>query len=241
MDVVFSEVRKFIYSSYHDLPNILFMGSLILGSLLGYLPLIWMALGLILTAFIVAALQKVVGFLISLPQLESWKPQLQINGADYQKCFVGFKANPDAKDAKDFFGSLTGNGDVIALPSYWLSATSFFAIFSIYNSIRVATREPKQGVDPKLVSARRAFSISTAIVGFVFLALVLLRFFTGCETMAGWLVGLLVGGGVGIGYWHLLDACGTGKLPDILQVVGSMAPETAKNQQPVMCVPPPQQ
>jgi hypothetical protein len=240
MDVVFSEVRKFIFSSYHDLPNILFMGSLILGSLLGYLPLIWMALGLILTAFVVAGLQQLTSLSLQFIKSDGWKSQVKITGADYQKCFVGFKANPDAKEAKDFFGSLTGDGDVIALPSYWMSATSFFAVFSIYNSVRVAAREPKRGVDPQLVSARRAFSISTAIVGLIFLALVALRFFTGCETMAGWLVGLLVGGGMGVGFWHILDACGTGKLPDILQVVGSMAPETAKTQQPIMCVPPAQ-
>ncbi len=238
MDVVFSEVRKFIYSSYHDLPNILFMGSLILGSLLGYLPLIWMALGLILTAFVVAGLQQAASAVLDSfkSSLESWKPQFQISGADYQKCFVGFAVDP-SKPA-DFATSLSGKGEIMVAPSYWLSATSFFAIFSIYNSVRVAAREPKKGVDAQLVSARRAFSISTAIVGFIFLALIALRAFTGCETLVGGLLGVLVGGGVGIGFWHLLDACGTGKLPDILQVVGSMAPETAKTQQPVMCVPP---
>ena len=47
--------RSFLLGAYHDLPNVLFMGSLVLGSITGYLPLVWVSLGLILNGASVAA------------------------------------------------------------------------------------------------------------------------------------------------------------------------------------------
>jgi hypothetical protein len=120
-----------------------------------------------------------------------------------------------------------------------MSSASFFAWFSIYNSIRVAIREPKGKADSRLMTTRKAFSISTLLMGIFFFLLVGARAFTGCETLVGGAVGVLLGASVAIGYWHILDGCGTGKIPDVLQVVGSMAPEKNKQEQPVMCTAPP--
>ena len=50
-------LRQFLIGLYHDLPNILFSGSLVLGSVTGYLPLVWVSMGLIVNAFGVASLQ----------------------------------------------------------------------------------------------------------------------------------------------------------------------------------------
>ena len=111
-------------------------------------------------------------------------------------------------------------------------------MFSIYNSIRVAAKESKGNVDPILVSTRKAFSLSTLIIGIAFMTLIFARAFTGCETKTSGTLGVLLGTGMAIAIWHMLDACGTGKMPDILQVVGSMAPDHAKTEQPVMCVAP---
>jgi hypothetical protein len=230
----FPEARKFLTASFHDLPNVLFMGSLILGSVMGYLPLIWIALGMILNGSVVAALQLVVKWLVENIEFFKNKSAWFQGGTEYAKCFVGYQRT--AEGLSNFIG--TPGGKTIIAPSHWMAASSFFAIFSIYNSIRVAIREPKGKVDQKLKDTRRALTISTAIIGGCFFALLFARFYFQCETWVGGVLGILVGFGMAIAYWHILDSCGTGKLPDVLQVVGSMAPEQGKKEQPVMCTAP---
>ena len=123
-------------------------------------------------------------------------------------------------------------------PSHWLSAAVFFATFSIYNSIKIALREPAAGAPKEKVDTRRAFSLTTMTIGLFFLALIFARGFTGCETWLGATTGALVGGAGAIVFWHLLDACGAGTIPDVLQVVNAMAPGGADGDEvPVICSP----
>ncbi len=234
----FPEAQKFLLASYHDLPNILFVGSLILGSLLGYLPLVWVALGMLLNGAITASVQYFLQFLLSFESIAKWdekKRQLRVPASEYQRCYVGFKPDADNYQNNKSFGSAT---KPIVAPSYWMSSSAFFSAFTIYNSIWVTARQPNKNTDSLMVATRRAFSLSTLIIGVFFLGLVFSRAFLGCETLTGGTLGVLLGAAVAVGFWHTLDACGTGKIPDILQVVGSMAPDRSKTEQPVMCTPP---
>ena len=210
-------VREFILGAYHDLPNVLFIGSLIIGSIFGYLPLVWVAVGLILNGAVVSIIQGILAFVLD------WS-QVSVPRGSYA-CEI---LKLDAYDAKV-------GGKTVVAPSHWLSATAFFATFSIYNSIRVALKESAQGVNQQKSDVRRAFSLSVLVIGIVFFGLILLRGFTGCETWLGSITGCLIGGGLAVGYWHLLDACGTGMVPDVLQVVGSMAPPGVRDEVPIVC------
>jgi hypothetical protein len=226
-------VREFLLASYHDLPNILFVGSLLIGALMGYLPLLWMAVGLILNALVIQTVQKLFGFLIN--PSNPWEQIAQASGSP--ACMIGLSRFYSSSDKGKLPSTMTGTR--IVAPSHWIGASTFFAAFSIYNSIRVAMRPASEGADPEKTDTRRAFSFSALLVGIVFLGLVMARAFTGCETFLGGSLGMLLGISGAIGFWHLLNLCGTGKIPDILQVVGSMAPEGAGAEVPVMCVAPP--
>lgn len=209
--------RNFLLGSYHDLPNVLFMGSLILGSITGYLPLVWVALGLIVNGGFIAAFQGLLRLLFP-----TWS-QVSIP-AGMGTCSI---IQPSSVGRSD---------DIMTVaPSHWLAATVFFAVFSIYNSLQVAIRDPKNGVDSTKVQTRRAVSMSAMVVGIVFFVLVLARGFTGCETWLGSILGVLLGGGIAVGYWHFLDACGTGTIPDILQIVGGSAPAASEKETPIVC------
>lgn len=220
----FPEARKFLLASYHDLPNILFVGSLVLGLVSGYLPLVWVSAGLALNWVVT------VGFQMLATLVGQYKPDW-VSKTVSRSCSVGFPFESK-------MGTTFQAKDQIVVPSLWVSACAFFAMFTIYNSIRVTARKPKEGADEKLVATRRAFSISTFIVGVIFLLLIFARLFTECETIWGGGLGVLVGASVAIGFWHLVDCSGSGKIPDLLQVVGSMAPDRAATQTPLMCVPP---
>jgi len=220
----FVRMREFLLGSYHDLPNVLFVGSLILGSIMGYLPLVWVSLGLILNGASVAVLQGILSLVFP-----KWA-QVSV---------------PSGSSACEILGSVVGtagtSGTTVVAPSHWLSAATFFAVFSIYNSIRIALKPPARGASSEKIDTRRAFSLSVLVIGVVFLGLIMGRGFGGCETWLGGISGVLVGSGLGIGYWHLLDACGTGAIPDVLQVVHSLPPPADVANVPVICTPPPEQ
>jgi len=217
-------IREFLLASYHDLPNILFVGALLLGSLTGYLPLVWVAFGILLNGVTISFVQTVLEMLFP-----TWGQLFQEDVSS--ACMTGFLHVRSLKEAP---GSLPRR---MVAPSQWLAATVFFATFSIYNSIRVAIRPSAKGTDMEQINNRRAFSLSAFVIGIVFFLLVMSRILTGCETKLGGFLGVLFGGGIAIGYWHLLDLCGSGRVPDILQVVGAMAPDAKNPDTPVMCVP----
>jgi hypothetical protein len=212
-----ASARSFLLGSYHDLPNVLFIGSLLLGGITGYLPLVWLSLGMILNGTAVAAVQLLLRILFP-----TWS-QVSVP-AGMGVCSV-IPLNP-----------LTSSNDILTVaPSHWLSAALFFATFSIFNSIQVAIRPSAEDVDGNKVSTRRAVSLSAMVVGIVFFALVLARGFSGCETWLGGALGALIGMGTAIGYWYLLDLCGTGTIPDILQIVKASAPAGSAKNTPVIC------
>lgn len=235
--VDFSGARRFLLAAYHDLPNILFIGSLILGGIMGYLPLIWMALGLIFNAAVVSLLQAVlnVASIGYARRMELFGSVDNLTAA----CTIGFQ-RMSAGPNEPLFANVGTQAERVITPSYWISSAAFFAVFSIYNSARILFRAPAKGADNEKVGARRAFSLSAFVIGIAFLGLVLLRGFTGCETLWSGLSGLVVGASLSIAFWHILDACGTGKVPDLLQVVGSMAPDatTTDKDVPIVCTPP---
>lgn len=209
-------IRSFLLGTYHDLPNVLFMGSLVLGAITGYLPLVWVSLGMIINGAIVAGAQGILRTLFP-----TWNQVSVPAGMGVCGIIPQSPLNP--------------NDVMTVAPSHWLAAALFFATFTIFNSIQVAMRDPAPGVDGEKVSMRRAVSLSAMVIGVVFFTLVLFRGFSGCETYLGGALGTLIGASTAVGYWYLLDACGTGTIPDILQLVSASAPASSKNEEPVIC------
>jgi hypothetical protein len=207
-------MRQFLLGLYHDLPNVLFVGSLVLGSITGYLPLVWVSMGLIMNAFTVGSVQQLFDLL-----LDKQKPWSQV-----------FLPKGSACDVI----STPSTGLTIIAPSYWLSSAIFFATFIIYNSVQVALIPVANGASQEKADVRQAFTLTTIVIGMVFFLLVLMRGYSGCESYLGGALGSLLGVGLGIGFWHLLNVCGAGMVPDILQVVNSMAPP-GEDTVPVVC------
>jgi hypothetical protein len=215
-----TRAREFLLGAYHDLPNVLFIGSFLLGTLTGYLPLIWISLGLILNAAVVAFGQGILRFLTP-----TWS-QVSVRAGSAACEILSRNLTPGQAS------SLT-----TVAPSMWLSAAAFFAVFIIFNSVQLALRPASAGASPEKVDSRRAFTLSTLVIGAAFFLLILARGFSGCETWLGGILGVLVGGGTSIGFWYLLDACGTGTIPDVLQVINNMAPSGEAANVPVLCTP----
>jgi hypothetical protein len=219
--------REFLLGAYHDLPNVLMMGSLILGGMSGYLPLIWMGIGLIANAGIIQVIQMFIKILFDTSEGSQYAVENAFACSIYNQGMT-----PTAASQR-----------VFVMPSQWLGGSAFFVVFSIYNAIRVALRKSVPGASERMVNVRRAFSMSVLIIGIFFMALVAGRGFSGCETWVGGTLGVLVGGGIAIGYWHLLASCNGGRVPDVLQVINALPPVGGDDAKvPVVCAaPPPEQ
>ncbi len=222
MDVSMDRARSFLLMTYHDLPNVLFIGSLFFGILSGYIPLIWVGLGLALNWSAIWIVQQIFELLFSQDSTQAFRSK-SLN------CGYGFQIN------QSLLGSFMPQGKEVVAPSFWMGSAFFFSIFCIYNSIRVMVRPASANANQDMKDNRKAYTISTLVIGLVFLCLIFLRAFTGCETLFGGITSFVLSGGLAIGFWHLLDACGTGRIPDILQVVGSMAPNSSGDTVPVVC------
>lgn len=215
--------RSFLLMTYHDLPNILLIGSLFFGILSGYLPLTWVGLGMILNWIVIYLGQLILGILF-----DKNSDTLVYRNASLN-CAYGYKVWSSLEKPSTF------QNRIPVAPSFWMGSAFFFSIFCIYNSIRVMIRPSSEGASQEMIDNRQAYTITTTVIGIVFLGLILLRGFTGCETWFGGLTAFLLSGGLAISFWHLLDSCGGGKIPDILQVMGSIAPDASNNRVPVVC------
>jgi hypothetical protein len=209
-------LREFTLSTYNNLPNTIFITALLLGAIQGNLPMIWVAMGMIINAMTVTSLQEVLGLLFP-----KWN---QVHQPASATCSIV----PDFDPAS--------NPTLIIAPSHWFAATSYFVVFILFNAIQVMIRPVAQGADPTKVDVRIAFTGSVVMLSIFFFAILLLRGFTGCETWLGSILGILVGSGVAVGYWYLLDVCHSGVPPDILNVVAATAPARPNDgETPVIC------
>jgi hypothetical protein len=208
-------LREFTLTTYNNLPNTLFIASFVLGAIQGNLPMLWVSLGFVLNAAATGLLQELLGLIFpSEPQI--WQPTSAT-------CSV----------LPEF---TKGSEKIIVSPSMWFSSTTYFVVFVFYNAVQVALRPANKGADSKKLDTRIAFSMSVIMLSVFFFALIMLRGFTGCETWMGSVLGIALGTGFGIGYWHLLDVCSSGIPPDILNIVAATAPEPTQDPTPVICV-----
>ena len=212
---IFLRVREFILTTYHNLPNTLFVASLLLGAIQGNLPMLWVAVGMVINALFVGIGQETLAMLFP-----KWR---QVHQSLSAACTVLPQIEP-------------GSGITYTVaPSMWFASTTYFVVFVLYNAIQVTTRPAAKGTDSHKVDVRRAFTLSVIILSLLFFGLILLRGLTGCETWLGSVTGILLGSGWAIGFWHLLDVCNSGVPPDILNIVAATAPAHTSDQTPVIC------
>jgi hypothetical protein len=185
--------------------------------------MVWVGVGMVGNAVTVTAFQELLTLILD----PSWS---QLSQPLSSTCSI----IPDGDWAP---GTDKGSGEkfITVAPSHWFAATTYFIVFILYNAIQVAMRPIAIGADSNKVDVRLAFTMSVISLSIFFFAILLLRGFTGCETWLGSILGILVGSGVAIGYWHLLDVCHSGVPPDILNVVSATAPARTEDETPVIC------
>lgn len=123
-----------------------------------------------------------------------------------------------------------------AIPSLWVSVSAFFASYIFLNASNIYTQSPARVNKEKIaVQQRKGMGlISMLAVILLFVFLIVPRYWTGCETRLGILLGLLIGHFAAVVWWKILDACGPDVYPDIHGVMIGLKPGALRTN-PVAC------
>jgi hypothetical protein len=121
-------------------------------------------------------------------------------------------------------------------PSYWMAQVIFFAAYMLANAVAILNMPANSKLDPILISNRKskAMTIIVVISTLTILA-ALLRFTTHSETPAGIALAILVGGGLGYGWYEFASICGA-RAADVFGVVQQIIPSSATDEKPMTCV-----
>ena len=130
------------------------------------------------------------------------------------------------------------SGTYAVVPSLWISLSSFFATYIFMNALNIYMEKPARvNRDRIAVQQRKGMGlISMMAVCILFVFLLIPRYWRFCETIAGIITGLIVGIGMGVAWWKILDACGPDVYPDIHGVMIGLKPGALRTH-PMACAP----
>lgn len=122
-------------------------------------------------------------------------------------------------------------------PSLWIALTSFFLSYIFVNANHIYSAKQSRGKKEIIpVQERKGIGlISMLAVSLLLLFLIVPRYYTSCETIAGLITGLAIGIGGAVGWWYILSACGADVYPDIHGVMIGLRPANLHTN-PVACV-----
>jgi len=129
-------------------------------------------------------------------------------------------------------------GTYSAVPSLWVSLSSFIATYIFVNAANIYSQAPARVNRNKLaVQQRKGMGfISMIAAALLFIFLLVPRYWTTCETILGIVTGLFLGIGSGWLWWEILNACGSDVYPDIHGVMIGLKPGSLHTN-PVACAP----
>lgn len=209
-------MNEFLSSAHRHFPNIITTTLLIAGLFLGKANWVLVGIGAILTAIIVLAIQYMVG-----------------EGAPGMELIAACSMIP------------TGGGGYVTMPSLWVALTLFYMTYIITNAANVYTTKPTKLPAAAIpVQQRKGLGlISMLAASLLLLTLLISRFMSGCESVAGMIpsiAGVILGAGIGMaagyGWWRVLNACGADYYPDIHGVMIGLRPGSLHTS-PVACTP----
>lgn len=221
--------RNFMAQGFRGLPTILAGTTLVLGLTQGNVNFLFFFIGLaILTPTANLMSNVILEFIFSM--IPNWvPPDLWIaQDANAMQCrmFPLFKPN----QAPEPFN---------VVPSFWLSMMAFFYIYMFVNAMSLYNIQEDSKAAPELVAARKNQAlISMVLISGLLIVTFLLRYSTGCEKGLGLFFSMLLGGGLGYGWFKFMKNCGLGRLDDLFGIANRMLPyQSLQDADPTVCVP----
>ena len=212
--------RELLFGAYNHIPHIFIVGSLLVGSITGIIPVLILGLVTSFLGVIILGLQTVLkglfgNDLTALRLLTSTVP-----------------CNAGKPDSYEF------------LVSTWGTITTFVLTYIFLNAIAVYNYISVPGADLTLVANRESYMVST-MLGVVLTGILLLgiRMKIGCESWVMGICSIIVGGGLAFGMWNMVTPTTGGvqdiRMGDLFQIRNNVVTSISKGDiTPIVCLPP---
>jgi len=214
-----TQIRGLFYSGFMSLPLVLVGIILFLAASLGNLGLLMLSFGqIVLVPLIVFGANMLHEFFFKGSPLFSVSSSAHCNLV------------PSAPLAESL-------GMIGVAPSYWSAQITFFFVFLMTNAMVLYNKPPTEGADPAKVANRKAQTLTAFLISFaLFVALIVLRYTTtGCETIVGTALGVLIVAPIANGWYHLAALCGA-RDADVFGILQKILPQNMKDEPPMTCV-----
>jgi len=222
--------RETIFHFFRSLPVCLFITIGLFGAFQGNENYIFFVIGLGLLAPAVAvSLNMLLEFIFT--KIDGWTGNethsywLVPNGAS---CTLFEQLSKNPLDS------------MCAVPTVWTVMTAFFFTYIFVNAYDIYNRRVPQKADQTAVNARKTRCVMSMIfiVALFIIAIIGRYSIMHCETMFGMIIGLLVGGGLGYGWYDFSRSCGVGQFDDIFGISSRLLSRAASGgTAPKICVP----
>lgn len=214
-----TQIRGLFYSGFMSLPLVLVGIILFLAASLGNLGLLMLSLGqIVLVPLVVSAANMLHEFFFQGSPLFS----------------VASSAHCNLVPSAPLPESMAMIG---VAPSHWSAQITFFFVFLMTNAMVLYNKPPTEGADPAKVANRKAQTLTAFLISFaLFIALIVLRYTTtGCETIVGTALGILIVAPIANGWYHLAALCGA-RDADVFGILQKILPQNMKDEPPMTCV-----
>jgi hypothetical protein len=213
-----TQIRGLFYSGFMSLPLVLVGIILFLATSLGNLGLLMLSIGqIVLIPLVVFAANILHEYFFKGSPLFSVSSSAQCN-------LVPSAPLPESL------------GMMGVAPSHWSAQITFFFVFLMTNAIVLYNKPPTEGADPAKVANRKAQTLTAFLISLaLFIALIFLRQKTGCETIAGTALGILIVAPIANGWYHLAALCGA-RDADVFGILQKILPQNMKDEPPMTCV-----
>ena len=221
---IVSDLHVFLYGGMRTLPITLAGTMVILGLFTANYAMMFFLVGfMIATPILSAILNKIADALVLAFDLNMFK----IKTSDVCKVVIPYStlSNP----------SKVEHENVLCTTSF--AMICFFLGYMMTNAVALYQRPKDDGADPIKVSNRTSHAVLSIASIIVFAFIVIgFRIYAGCEPKVGLVMGTLIFGALGYGWYTMLSNPSDGRLADLFGISNRILPASATADRPVACI-----
>ena len=221
---IISDLHVFLYGGMRTLPITLAGTMVILGLFTANYAMMFFLFGfMIVTPILSAILNKIADALVLAFNFNIFKTKT----SDICKIVIPYStlSNP----------SKVENENIVCTISF--AMICFFLGYMMTNAVTLYRRPVEDGADPVKVSNRTSRAI-LSIISIVVFAIIAIgfRIYAGCEPNVGIVMGVLIFGALGYGWYTMLSGPSDGRLADLFGISNRILPASATADKPVACI-----
>ena len=221
---IVSDLHVFLYGGMRTLPITLAGTMIILGLFTANYAMMFFLIGFMIATPILGAILNAIVDAISLKFNIDW---FKTKTSDVCNIAIPYSTIYKPSKGEDV--------NTLCHPSY--AMICFFLGYMLTNAVELYRRPKDDGADPNKVSNRTSHAVLSiaSIIVFTFIVIGFRRY-AGCEPKVGLVMGPLIFGALGYGWYKMLSNSSDGRLADLFGISNRILPASATADRPVACI-----